>query len=105
MVAGARVAPVGHLVSLTDGTVRVATWLATLLGFMSDFVEPPHAAPRSREIACGSAIYRSASRSASPSWVSDARRASPSRPRASGTTAMVGARLLTDSITRAWIAA
>ena len=58
MAARARVAPVGRLISLTDGTVRVAIWLATLFGSMSDFVGSPHAARRSREIARGSETMR-----------------------------------------------
>jgi hypothetical protein len=56
--ARARVAPVGHLVSLSDGTVRVPNFRRTIFGSAYDFVGPPHATPRSREMARGSETTR-----------------------------------------------
>ncbi len=51
-------APVGHLVSLTNGTVRVPNFRQTIFGSMYAFLGRLHAAPRSREIARGSETMR-----------------------------------------------
>ncbi len=58
MPARARVAPVGRLASLTDGTVRVPNFRQTMFGSTYDFVGPLHAAPRSREMARGAETMR-----------------------------------------------
>ena len=56
--AGAWAARVGHLVSLTNGTARVPNFRQTIFGSTYDFVGPPHAAPRNREIARGPETMR-----------------------------------------------
>ena len=57
-VSRAGLAPEGHLVSLTDGTVRVANFRQTIFGSTYDFLRRLHAAPRSREIAHGPETMR-----------------------------------------------
>jgi hypothetical protein len=58
MAGGARLASVGHIASLTDGTARVPNFRQTLFGSKYDFLRRLRAAPRNREIARGSETMR-----------------------------------------------
>jgi hypothetical protein len=49
MGAGVAVATGGRFVSPTDGTVRVAIWLVTFFGFVSDFRHDAHEAVQSSD--------------------------------------------------------